>query len=66
MGRKSSTFIQLLRADLECLENKSRKYMLASSLPEHEKVKHKPRRNPFRRDRVMLRIIEMKMRPEKE
>ncbi len=62
MGRKASTIMQLISSDLERGRSAIRKYMLASSLPEHEKAKHEPNRKTFPRDRTLFRLINRHMR----
>jgi hypothetical protein len=57
-----STAEQLLSADIKESSARHKRYWQASSLPTLERHREKPKYKSHRRDRVLKRIISLKMR----
>lgn len=57
-----STAEQLLSADIKESSARHKRYWQASNLPTMERHREKPKHKSHRRDRVLKRIISLKMR----
>lgn len=54
-----TTASELISRDLLEWGNLQKRYWNASSLPRVERFKHNPKRKQYRRDRVLIRILQL-------
>ncbi|MCK1966850.1 hypothetical protein MT962_000636 [Franconibacter sp. IITDAS19] len=56
-----STTADLIAADLKESSVRGKRYRQSSSLSQHEKYEHRPKPRPYRRDRVLRKLMNINM-----